>query len=257
MYIVAYIFLFFFFIVRTFLKLLLNIYTYSVLLFLSIFDFVAGFLSLRGKDDVALGEYAVSELSSEQSEVLDFFDTTVAPYARFFHDFFFNTNFIRVFWFFSFIVLFSHLSGAVVSNEYLLFGCIVFTFFLVYDNLVSLLAGVFAPSLDGLRTAVSKKLILLSEIAIYQSALVVGYNAAYNAFEALSADLLVLGEEKSEADYVVFDQTLVQVTLSSMFEAFTQEGFSTAYTDFVENAELDLISLDDVIVDVFLAEEIE
>lgn len=255
MYIVACVFLFFFFITRIFLKLVLNIFVYSILLFFYIFDFVAGFLSLRNKDDMRLDEYAASELSSEQAEALDFFDIVVARYGHFFHNFFFNTNFVRVFWLFSFIVLFSYFSVANVSNEYLLFGCISFTFFFLYENLLSFFASVFTPTLDALRAAVSKKLVLLSEIALYQSALISSYNAAYSAFELLSADLFALGEEKNDADYVVFDQILVQVVSTSIFEAFTLEGYSIVNTDLVEHMEYELFSLDDAILDVLLLTE--
>jgi len=239
---------------RLLLNTCLTLYVYAVLAFFSIIDFVADIIGTPDESGVGLSGYAVEGLSAEQEEALYLFDTVFVPYVRFYHDVVFSGPALKAFWFLAFIVPFSHFTGAVLSNEYLLFCCITFSLFILYDQIVNLLSGVFAPSLDILRQSVSKKLILLAEITAYQTALIAQYTALSDAFEELVSDVAPLDESVVEADYVVFDQALVSAATGSVYAAFLLESQADVYYTCLENAELDLIVLEEAIAELLLDE---
>lgn len=254
MHITSYFFLLFSSFARTFLDTLLSAYIYAVLVYLTIFDFAADLIGLTDENDISLCDYCVEGLSAEQDEALELFDTIFVPYVNFYYNSIFNGAFIKAFWFFAFVVPFSHLTGAVLSNEYLLFCCITLTLFILYDRLVELLSGVFLPSLDLLRQSVSKKLVLLAEIIQYQAALGAQYSVMSSAFEELISDVKSLDTSSTEADNVVFDQTLSVAGLSSLYSAFLLESQGAEYIDYLENVELEALVLEEAISEFLLDE---
>jgi hypothetical protein len=238
----------------------LTVYAYLVLLYFAVFDFVA--LTFKGlvlrnvsPDDRRVVDYVAWSLSGEQEEALELYDSLFVPILSFFYITVANSMFLRAFYFFVFIVPFTHLTNISVSNEYLLFCCILFTLFMVYDWIVETLNGVFAPSIDSLRTLVSKKLLLLSEITAYQSALLSHYALVSISFEEFCAVLEQTDSNSAEVDEVLFDQAVHSSTLTALSSLLVLEQQSAIYSEFIEQAELDETVLEELIGELGVEEE--
>lgn len=261
MYVTSYIFALVASSIRFILSVVLSAYAHLVWVYFLFIDFAACALAwifghyLPWEHSKYVDDWVTSSLDFEREEVLYYYDWLLIPYASFFNNLIFSSSFIKVFWFFTFIIPFSHFTAAELSNEYLLFCCIVFSLFLLYDKIVATLADTFTPSLTALRISVSKKLVLLLEISSYQTTLLEQYSLVCATFEELTANVSALSTEKDEADYVVFDQALYSALVSSLHASFDLELQFASQQEFMEQAEVDVVALDDLVAE--LSEEIQ
>ncbi len=231
---------------------LLTLYAYLVILYFAVFDFAALivkglFLPNISPNDRRVTDYVAWSLSTEQEEALEIYDSLFTPYLAFFYGFFILPWIFKGFYFLAFIIPFTHFTGVSVSNEYLLFCCILFTLFMVYDKIVALLANVFLPSIESLRSSVSKKLFLLAEISLYQQQLIQHYSVAVSAFETLCASLTTMDFDAEDVDGLLFEDAASSSVVASLQSLFVLEQESLVHADFVEQFELDETVLEDLV----------
>ena len=190
-------------------------------------------------------------LDAEREEALYYYDEYVVPVIYFYVSFLYSKTIVQIFWFFCFIIPFSHLVNASLTNEYLLFCCITFTIFLLYDSLVDLISSFFAPSLDALRSLVSKKLYLLLQVTYYQDQLLAQYKAAEVLFEEFASLAAPMAEEDAAADEVIFDQSLSAAAFGSLQAALFVELRASIQQELIEMSEFELVVLEELIHDLF------
>lgn len=147
-----------------------------------------------------------------------------------------------------FLVPFSSLSWAVLSNEYLLFCCLVYAGFMLYGVLTDLLVTSFATPIASLRAVVSKKQLLLLEVLTYRAALQLQYQQASDALTDLVAELSVADEEYGEVAEVVFDQALTESTQDALAYSLSEELADATLEESAEFSEEDQDSLEELLL---------
>lgn len=150
-----------------------------------------------------------------------------------------------------FIVPFSYVVSAELSNEYLLFCSIFFTLILGYERFASFIIKSFDPALDSLRTSVSKKLVLLLEVSAYQEILLNQYLLTIEAFEELTALVSDLATSTEAADHTVFSQSLVFSVNESLHAYAAAEAQLASQLEFLELSEVESLTLDELISENF------
>lgn len=153
----------------------------------------------------------------------------------------------RICYFFSFIVTFSYFANATASNEYLLFCCIVLSLFFFYDKIVALVADSITPSTQVLHSTISKKLAIVSDIALYQSELIEAYEQLAYGLEELTVLLTPIATETQEVDFFLFEEALAESLKLSLLSNLHGECISTLYTEFFEESTISADTLEDIL----------
>jgi hypothetical protein len=146
-----------------------------------------------------------------------------------------------------FLVPFSSLAEVTLSNEYLLFCCLVYAVFMLYGVLMDLVASSFSAPIANLRATVSKKQLLLLEVLSYRASLQVQYQQAADSLTELISELSVADAEYMEVAEVVFEQALVESTQDSLFYSLADELADVTLEESAEFNEEDQDSLDELV----------
>jgi hypothetical protein len=147
-----------------------------------------------------------------------------------------------------FLVPFSSLAGAALSNEYLLFCCLIYAVFVLYGSLSGLLSTALSAPIAGLRAAVSKKQMLLFEVLTYRLALQTQYHLAVAALDELVAEIPAADSEYDEVANVIFEQTLLESAYESLSQSLSDELTDGTLEEYVEFDEQDQESLEELLV---------
>ena len=233
--------------------LVVALFHWSILMFLTLFLTAAEILIdfvdfvLEEVDFFTNVSYQVYDEMVEP-RLFSVYDLFFMPMANFLFSVF-SSTFIKFLWFFSFIIPFSFLVEATASNEYLLFCCIVFTFFYFYPSLSDLVASSFSSGIQQLRSSIQKKLTIVSEVTSYQDSLIVSYEQLCDAFEEAAVLVEPLVGTQHEADNIVFEEALQDSLHSSLSFALLEQDKYEAQLELLEEFETHAVALEDLLAD--------
>jgi hypothetical protein len=190
----------------------------------------------------AFEERPANFLSDRQLDFFVWFDLLIACWI-------FEFKLVRQLLFAScFLVPFSSLTWASLSNEYLLFCCLVCAVFILYGQLVEVIGGALTTPIANLRAAVSKKQVLLLEVLTYRLALQAQYQASVDALSELVAEMPTIDAEYTEVADVIFEQSLLESAYDSLSQSLADELTDGTLEEYAEFDEQDQESLEELLV---------
>lgn len=132
--------------------------------------------------------------------------------------------FARIAVYFSlFIISFSYFVSAQLSNEYLLFTCIIFTIFLLYGQIRDFLAVSLSGDIEAFRVQLCKKLELLKAIVTIQEDSLNSQLTFISVLEELAVYVSELDHDLSDYDSITYDVLLENCVSDSLFRAVSLE----------------------------------
>jgi hypothetical protein len=150
-------------------------------------------------------------------------------------------------WFAAFLLVFSHSVQPTASNEYLLFGCFLFTLFMVYGQLSTGLDNTFAPAVSAIQNDASLRVNWAATVNNFHTDTVEGHHVDMDAAEQLSAVSSLEVDEPTEADDIVIEQALVAVATQSLHSAVSEELSEELMEEVVEELDTGEAAVDELL----------
>lgn len=191
-------------------------------------------------EDIYSGFYIIDEeavFGPFHTYVAFFYALLTGPTAR-------NITYYSVFF-----ISFSYAFNAPLSNEYLLFGCILFSMFVFYDKLRFMMSAALESSISNLRIQLQRKLLLTIEISAYEQIILERQSLLINCLEDFVVFISELDSELENHDDYTYENQLFKITANSLYNYYVLEASLEFEADFIyfnesfEEALEDLLTL--------------
>jgi hypothetical protein len=234
---------------RNFFEAGFTLYSYILSVYFSVVDYVAYYF-LTDEEKFLLD--VQESLEEEKADYVRFYDEFV-PYVLDTIESVQSTFVMIGVWFAAFLLVFSHSVQPTASNEYLLFGCIMFTLFAVYGQLSAGLGGTVAPAVEAIQADASRRMNWATDVNVHYDATVEGHHTDLDAVEQLSVAGADEVDEPTEADDVIVEQALTTVATQSLQNAVSEELAEELMEEVIEDLDTGEAAVEELLDE--LAEE--